>query len=68
MGGVVITPKAEVTDADGGVIEGLFAAGEMCGNIMGTNRLGCTSYPNAVVFGRVAGTSAAAFAGKGVQA
>ena len=60
MGGITIDPEARVLDADGTPIAGLFAAGETCGNIMGTNRLGCTSYPNAVVFGRVAGASAAA--------
>ena len=59
MGGIVIDPRARVVSDGGSPIPGLYTAGETCGNIMGTNRLGCTSYPNAVVFGRVAGASAA---------
>ena len=60
MGGITITPEAQVTDTDGSPIAGLYAAGEVVGGIMGSNRLGCTSYPNALSFGRVAGKSAAA--------
>lgn len=59
MGGITINPQAAVLDTEGNQIPGLYAAGETCGNIMGTNRLGTTSFPNAVVFGRVAGASAA---------
>ena len=59
MGGVTITPKAEVLDKNGKVIKGLFAAGEVTGGIHGTNRVGCNAVPDALVFGRIAGTSAA---------
>ena len=59
MGGVTITQKAEVLDKNGKVIKGLFAAGEVTGGIHGTNRVGCNAVPDALVFGRIAGTSAA---------
>ena len=59
MGGVAITPKAEVLDNNGKIIKGLFAAGEVTGGIHGTNRVGCNAVPDALVFGRIAGTSAA---------
>ena len=59
MGGVTISPKAEVLDKSGKVIKGLYAAGEVTGGIHGTNRVGCNAVPDALVFGRIAGTSAA---------
>ena len=62
MGGVLINADAAVLDAAGAPIPGLFAAGETTGNIMGTNRLGTTAVVDIVAFGRIAGTSAAAFA------
>lgn len=40
MGGVVINTQAQVLDGDGNEIPGLFAAGEVTGDIHGTNRLG----------------------------
>jgi predicted heme/steroid binding protein len=39
----------------------LFAAGEMCGGVHGANRLGGSSLLGCVVFGRVAGQSAARY-------
>ncbi len=59
MGGIRITPKAEVLDKDGKVIPGLYAAGEVTGGIHGTNRVGCNAVPDALVFGRIAGQSVA---------
>lgn len=61
MGGVEINTKTEVIDTNGNVIPGLFAAGEVTGGIHGTNRLGGNALTDTVVFGRIAGTSAAAF-------
>ena len=40
MGGLVITPDAEVKDKTGKVIPGLFAAGEITGSVHGENRMG----------------------------
>ena len=59
MGGVTITPNAEVLDVDGKVINGLFAAGEVTGGVHGTNRLGSNADADAMAFGMVAGTYAA---------
>ncbi|KAI8373350.1 FAD binding domain-containing protein [Blakeslea trispora] len=58
MGGVEITPDAEIKATDGKAIPGLFATGEMCGGVHGANRLGGSSLLGCVVFGRVAGQSA----------
>jgi len=59
MGGIEITPKAEVMDAEGNLIPGLFAAGETTGGIHGANRLGGNALPDIAVFGKIAGASAA---------
>ncbi|KAG2230513.1 hypothetical protein INT48_008318 [Thamnidium elegans] len=59
MGGVEITPDAEIKSANGVPIPGLFATGEMCGGVHGANRLGGSSLLGCVVFGRVAGETAA---------
>ncbi|MGP3958733.1 fumarate reductase (quinol) flavoprotein subunit [Nonomuraea sp. 3N208] len=52
------------TDIDGATpVAGLYAAGETaCVSINGANRLGSNSLPECLVFGRRAGTAAAAFA------
>ncbi len=60
MGGLTINEKAEVFDTDFNVISGLFAAGEVCGGVHGMVRLGTVSIADCVVYGRVAGKSAAA--------
>ena len=59
MGGIVINPKAEVLNEKGEVISGLFAAGEVTGGVHGANRLGGNAVADFVVFGRIAGQSAA---------
>ncbi len=59
MGGVQIDPEARVIAVDGEAIPGLFAAGEVTGGIMGTNRLGTTAVADITVFGRIAGEGAA---------
>lgn len=62
MGGVKINSATEVLKEDGTAIPGLFAAGEVTGGVHGANRLGGTAVTDFVVFGRIAGNSAAAYA------
>jgi len=59
MGGMKVTPDAQAQKDDGAVIPGLFGAGEVNGGIHGENRLGGSSLLDCVVYGRVAGRSAA---------
>jgi len=59
MGGVEINERTQVIDRNGRVIPGLFAAGEVTGGIHGTNRLGANALADIIVFGRIAGKSAA---------
>ncbi|MEA5136262.1 MAG: flavocytochrome c [Candidatus Fimivivens sp.] len=60
MGGVKINTEAQVIDSNGNIIPGLYAAGEVTGGIHGANRLGGNALTDTVVFGRIAGTNAAA--------
>lgn len=57
MGGIDITPKSEVLDKSGNIIQNLYAAGEVSGGVHGANRLGGSSLLECVVFGRVAANS-----------
>ena len=57
MGGVKINTKAEVLDTKGKVIPGYFAAGEVTGGVHGGN-----AQADIIVFGRIAGQGAAAYA------
>ncbi|MBQ7886772.1 MAG: flavocytochrome c [Clostridia bacterium] len=59
MGGVRIDTQARVYNENGEIIENLYAAGEVTGGIHGTNRLGGNALTDTVVFGRIAGESAA---------
>ncbi len=59
MGGVEIDSDTHVMDTDGNWIEGLYAAGEVCGDIHGGNRVGGNAVDDTVVFGRIAGANAA---------
>lgn len=61
MGGVVINTSAEVLNADGQTIPGLYAAGEITGGVHGANRLGGNAVADIVVFGRIAAQQAAAY-------
>ena len=61
MGGLRIDATTRVLRADGSVIPGLFAAGEVTGGVHGGNRLGGTAVSDFVVFGRIAGQEAAKF-------
>ena len=67
MGGLKINPNAEVLDTDGNVISGLFAAGEVTGGVHGANRLGGNAVADFVVFGRIAGQNAAAYAASAAE-
>lgn len=60
MGGIEINTSAQVLDKSGKIIPGLYAAGETTGGIHGSNRLGGNAIPDTVVFGKIAGESAAA--------
>eukprot|EP00049_Salpingoeca_infusionum_P018942 m.359436 g.359436 ORF g.359436 m.359436 type:complete len:550 (+) comp18565_c0_seq1:294-1943(+) len=57
MGGLAITPKAQVLNESGQPIPNLFGAGEVTGGVHGGNRLGGNSLLECVVFGRVAARS-----------
>lgn len=61
MGGVTIDTETHVLNADGEVITGLFAAGEVVGGVHGGNRIGGNAVADIVVFGRIAGQTACAY-------
>ncbi len=54
MGGVTINENGETS------IDGLYAAGEVCGGVHGANRLGSNALAETLVFGALAGNRAAA--------
>jgi len=56
MGGVAIDEKAQTS------VLGLFAAGEVAGNLHGANRVSGNALTETQVFGAIAGAAAAAFA------
>jgi succinate dehydrogenase / fumarate reductase, flavoprotein subunit len=56
MGGVEVDP-----DTQASVVPGLYAAGEVGGGMHGSNRLGCNSLSDLLVFGRRAGLYAAEY-------
>lgn len=60
MGGIQIDTDAHVLNAEGSIIPGLYAAGEVTSGIHGNNRLGGNAYPDIITFDRIAGTNAAA--------
>lgn len=59
MGGLEIDTLARVISVDGEVIPGFYAAGEVTGGIHAGNRLGGNAQTDIIVFGRIAGESAA---------
>lgn len=59
MGGIQIDVQARVINREMKPIEGLFAAGEVTGGIHGASRLGSCAITECLVFGRIAGRSAA---------
>ncbi len=60
FGGLRINTDAQVMSTDGEPIPGLFAAGELVGGIFYFNYPGGTGLTNGAVFGRIAGSNAAA--------
>lgn len=62
MGGLKINTDAEVLDTQGNAIPGLYAAGETTGGVHGGNRIGGNAVCDFVVFGRIAGNNASAYA------
>ncbi|MBQ6565972.1 MAG: flavocytochrome c [Treponema sp.] len=64
MGGIKINTKAQVINKSGGVVPGLFAAGEVTGGVHGGNRLGGNAVADICVYGKIAGDSALAYIGK----
>jgi tricarballylate dehydrogenase len=63
FGGIKTSRRAEVLNADGVPIAGLYAAGEMTG-LYYKSYTGATSVLRGAVFGRIAGAEAAALAGR----
>jgi tricarballylate dehydrogenase len=61
FGGLKITTDGEVQDTGGNPIPGLYAAGELVGGIFYHNYPGGTGLTSGSVFGRLSGTSAAAY-------
>ena len=59
LGGVVIDARCRVLRADGTSVPSLFAAGEVTGGVHGRNRVGGNAGTEVLVFGRIAGESAA---------
>ena len=59
LGGLVIDARCRVLRTDGSPIPGLFAAGEVTGGVHGANRIGGNAGTEVLVFGRIAGESAA---------
>lgn len=57
--GITINPQGLVTDVDGAVIDGLFAAGEVTGGFHGAAYMTGTSLSKGAVFGRVIAQTAA---------
>lgn len=59
LGGIAITPRAEVLDRRGRIIPGLYAAGEFTGGVHGENYMGGNALADVFTFGRIAGENAA---------
>ena len=59
MGGLVINNKAQVENARGNVIPGLYAAGEITGGVHGMVRLGTVAVADCIIFGRTAARTVA---------
>jgi tricarballylate dehydrogenase len=67
FGGLKISTRAEVEDLYGGIIRGLYAAGELVGGLFYHNYASGTGLISGATFGRLAGRSAAQFALQGCK-
>lgn len=61
MGGLKIDTETHVLREDGTAIEGLFGAGEVTGQVHGSNRIGGNAVADIIVFGRQAGNTASEY-------
>ncbi|MBQ7268616.1 MAG: FAD-binding protein [Bacteroidales bacterium] len=59
LGGIVIDAKCHALDAEGNIVPGVFACGEVTAGVHGLNRLGGNGGTAAMVFGTIAGREAA---------
>lgn len=59
MGGLQINDNAQVENARGEIINGLYAAGEVTGGVHGMVRLGTVAVADCIIFGRTAARHAA---------
>lgn len=59
MGGIKIDTQAHVLNTEGQAIKGLYAAGEITGGVHGGNRIGGNAVADIIVYGRIAGETAA---------
>lgn len=62
QGGPQRNERAEILNPDGGIIKGLYGAGE-CGSVWGHAYQSSTNFAETIVFGRIAGREAAKFCG-----
>ena len=62
LGGLKVDERMRVVDTESRAIPGLYAAGEMIGGIFYDNYPGGASLLRSLVFGRLAGSAAAALA------
>ena len=59
LGGIVIDSECHALDAEGKIVPGLYACGEVTAGVHGFNRLGGNGGTAAMVFGSIAGRQAA---------
>ena len=59
MGGLKVDTKTHVLNKEGQPIAGLYAAGELTGGVHGGNRIGGNAVADIIVYGRIAGQTAA---------
>ncbi|MDP3487158.1 MAG: FAD-dependent oxidoreductase [Bacillota bacterium] len=64
MAGLAFNKEAQILDAAGKPISGLYGVGEVLGGLYGSGRVAGNNTMDTVVFGKIAGASAAKLAGK----
>ena len=69
MGGIPTNFHGQVVDADGAIVPGFYAAGEVaCASVHGANRLGTNSLLDLLVFGKASGDAVVAAVRSDAQA